>query len=89
MPNQPQATNARSRAGTFAPRTPKGARANTGNGIPYLVPAWLLSSIGTRTIRLPSAMTMMAWYQAMPRATSPAARPQVGMLWAIPIHRAQ
>jgi hypothetical protein len=34
MPNQPQATTARSKAGTFAPNTPKEARQSTGNEIP-------------------------------------------------------
>src|SRR5712692_4105852 len=32
MPNQPQATRARSTAGTLAPRTPNEARTNTGKG---------------------------------------------------------
>ncbi len=34
IPNQPQATIARASAATFAPRIPKDARTNTGNGIP-------------------------------------------------------
>ena len=34
MPNHPQATSARSTAGTFAPRTPKDARTRTGKGMP-------------------------------------------------------
>jgi hypothetical protein len=34
MPNQPQATIARSSDGTCVPRTPNAARANTGNGMP-------------------------------------------------------
>ena len=34
MPNQPQATMARRSAGMLAPRTPKLARTNTGNGMP-------------------------------------------------------
>ncbi len=39
MPNQPQATAARIIAGMLAPRSPKEARASTGNGMPYLGPA--------------------------------------------------
>jgi hypothetical protein len=88
MPNQPQATPARMRAGRFAPKTPNEARAKTGYGIPYFVPAWLFASIGTRTMMFASMIVRIAWYQAIPRRTRPAARPQVGMLWAIPIHRA-
>jgi hypothetical protein len=34
MPNHPQATRARRTAAMFAPRTPKLARARTGNGMP-------------------------------------------------------
>ena len=34
IPNQPQATSARSTAGTLAPRVPKDARASTGKGMP-------------------------------------------------------
>ena len=34
MPNQPQATSARARAGMLAPRTPNEARARMGKGIP-------------------------------------------------------
>ena len=41
MPNQPQATPARIRAGRLAPKTPNDARAKTGYGMPYFVPAWL------------------------------------------------
>jgi hypothetical protein len=39
MPNQPQATSARSSDGTCAPSDPNDARASTGNGMPYFVPA--------------------------------------------------
>src|SRR6185312_7459173 len=46
IPNQPQATMARRMAAMLAPRTPKLARHNTGNEIPYLVPAWALRIIG-------------------------------------------
>ena len=89
MPNQPQATPARMSAGRFAPMTPNEARANTGNGIPYLVPAWLFASIGKRTMMFASMIVMMAWYQAMPSATRPAASVQVATLWAMPTHRAK
>jgi len=41
--------------------------------MPYFVPAWLLRSIGTRTMMLPSAMVMIAWIQFIPRAISPEA----------------
>ena len=75
MPNHPQATSARSTAGTFAPRTPNEARTNTGNGMPYFVPACALSSIGTSTIRLPSRMVPMACHQFIP----PAIRPDASM----------
>ena len=88
MPNQPQAINARSRAATFAPKTPNEARANTGYGMPYFVPAWLFASIGIRTMMFASAIVRIAWYQAMPRATRPDASRYVGMLCAIPIHSA-
>ena len=88
MPNQPQATPARMRAGRLAPTVPNEARAKTGNGIPYLVPAWLLASIGTSTTMLAIMIVRIAWYQAMPSATRPAASVQVATLWAMPIHRA-
>ncbi len=39
MPNQAQATPARIIAGRLAPRSPKEARASTGNGMPYFGPA--------------------------------------------------
>src|SRR5438105_13953755 len=44
MPNQPHATPARSSAATFAPNTPKEARAKTGYGIPY--PVFARASFG-------------------------------------------
>ena len=71
IPNQPHAITARSRAARLAPRSPKDARANTGNGMPYFVPAWLFSSIGTSTMMLPSAMHSTAWTQFMPSAIRP------------------
>ncbi len=73
MPNQPQATMARSTAGTLAPRVPKDARASTGNGMPYFVPGWAFSRIGASTMTLPSAMVSSACHQFIPTATSPPA----------------
>ena len=34
MPNQPQATSPRMRAGMFEPKVPNEARSNTGKGMP-------------------------------------------------------
>ena len=73
MPNHPQATIARSSAGTLAPIVPKLLRASTGNGMPYLVPGCALSRIGISTIRLPSAMVSSACHQFMPSAIRPPA----------------
>ncbi len=73
MPNHPQATSARSTAGTFAPRTPNDARTSTGNGMPYFAPACAFSSMGTSTIRLPSRMVRIACHQLMPPAINPEA----------------
>jgi len=39
--------------------------------MPYLVPAWLFASIGIRTMMFASAIVRIAWYQAIPNATSP------------------
>jgi hypothetical protein len=41
--------------------------------MPYLVPAWLFASMGTRTIRLPSAIVTRACTQFIPSAISPEA----------------
>src|SRR3989454_9772105 len=71
MPNHPQATSARIRAGTFDPIVPYAARANTGKGMPYLVPGCELSRIGTRTIVFPSRIVMSACDQFMPAAINP------------------
>ena len=54
IPNQPQATPARMRAGRLAPKTPNAARAKTGYGMPYFVPPWLIRIIGIRTITFAS-----------------------------------
>src|SRR5262245_22527920 len=92
MPNHPQATKARNRAGTFAPRMPNGARQYTGNGMPYFVPAWAFSTIGMRTMTLPSKMVKIACHQFMPLplallSTSPEASMYVGMHAESEIHR--
>ena len=73
MPNQAQATSARKMAGRLAPRSPNEARAKTGNGMPYLVPAWLFSSIGTSTMRLASPIVMSACTQFIPTRIRPEA----------------
>ncbi len=73
MPNQPQATTARSSAGTFAPRVPKLARARTGNETPYFVPACAFKTIGTRTMVLPRRMVSIACHQFMPASMKPPA----------------
>ncbi len=89
MPNQPQATNARTTAGRLAPRTPNEARAKTGKGMPYFGPACPVSSIGTSTIRLARAMVNTACFQSMPTAMRPEASVQEAVLWAMPTHRAE
>ena len=71
MPNQPQATIARSIAGTLAPLTPKLARHSTGNDTPYFVPACALRIIGTSTMVLPSRIVSIACHQVMPCCISP------------------
>ena len=75
MPNQPHATSARISAGKLDPLVPYAARANTGNGMPYLVPACELSRIGASTIRLPIRIVSSACHQFIPIAseTNPAA----------------
>ena len=88
MPNHPQATNARISAGTFDPSVPYAARANTGNGIPYLVPGCEFKRIGTSTIVLPSRIVMSACHQFIPAEMSPDAIMYVGMQCAIEIQSA-
>jgi hypothetical protein len=88
MPNHPQATAARSMAGTFAPRTPKLARHNTGNEIPYLVPAWALSTIGTSTTTLPRRMVSIACHHVIPSCMSPEASVYVVITTLMPIQSA-
>src|SRR5215470_1162527 len=88
MPNHPQATRARSNAGTLAPRIPKAARQYTGNGIPYLVPAWPFRIIGTRTMMLARTMVTTACHQFMPSSISDDANMYVGTQAAMATHRA-
>ncbi len=57
--------------------------------MPYFVPAWLISSIGTRTIRLPRKIVKMAWVQLIPMPIRPEARSQLGTLIDMPTHRAR
>src|SRR5512132_4202447 len=88
MPNQPQATTARSMAATFAPRTPKLARQRTGNEMPYFVPACALSTIGTSTIQLPSRIVAIACHQFIPCEIRPLASVYVVMTTLMPIQSA-
>ena len=73
IPNQPQATSARAIAATFAPRMPKLERTRTGKGMPYFVPGWALSSIGTSTITLPSETVSRPCHHDIPAAIRPEA----------------
>src|SRR4051794_27806838 len=79
---------ARSIAAMFAPLTPNGARHNTGNEIPYRVPACALSTIGISTITLPSRMVSIACHQFMPCDISPDASVYVVITTLMPIHSA-
>jgi hypothetical protein len=88
IPNQPQATTARSIAGMLAPRTPKLARQSTGNEMPYLVPACALSTIGSSTMVLPRRMVTIACHQLIPCCMRPEARVYVVITTLIPIQRA-
>src|SRR3954471_17670591 len=88
MPNQPQATNARRRAGIFAPVVPNAARQKTGKGIPYFVPACALRIIGTTTIALPRKIVRIACHQFMPPPIRDDASMYVGMQADIEIHNA-
>src|SRR5262249_15015163 len=88
IPNHPQATRARSNAGTLAPRMPKAGRQYTGNGMPYLVPAWPFRIIGTRTMMLARTMVSTACHQFMPSSISDDASMYVGTHAAMAIHSA-
>src|SRR5215471_5338527 len=88
MPNHPQATRARSNAGTLAPRRPKAERQYTGKGMPYLVPAWPFRIIGTRTMRLARTMVSTACHQFMPSSIRDDASMYVGTQAAMATHSA-
>src|SRR5262245_41619886 len=88
MPNHPQATRARSNAGTLAPRMPKAGRQYTGKGMPYLVPAWPFRIIGTRTMMLARTMVSTACRQFMPSSISDDANMYVGTQAAMATHSA-
>src|SRR5438093_13761978 len=88
IPNRPHATNARNIAGMFAPNVPNDARANTGNGMPYFVPAWALRIIGMSTIALPSAIVPIACQTLMPCEIRLDASVYVVMQTAMPTHNA-
>src|SRR5882724_690733 len=88
MPNHPHATNARNIAGMFAPNTPKDARAKTGNGMPYFVPACALRIIGISTMQLPSAIVKIACHTLMPWLIKLDANVYVVMHTAIPTQSA-
>src|SRR2546426_3097278 len=88
MPNHPHATNARSIAGKFAPSVPNDARANTGNGMPYFVPACALRIIGMSTMLLPSAIVPIACHTLMPCEIKLEASVYVVMHTAIPTQSA-
>src|SRR4051812_29400059 len=79
MPNQPHATSARNSAGMLAPAVPNEARQNTGNGMPYLVPACAFRIIGTTTIALPKKIVSTACHQFIPPPISDDASMYVGM----------
>src|SRR5262249_50269735 len=86
MPNHPQATKARSNAGTLAPRMPKAGRQYTGKGMPYLVPAWPFRIIGTKTMMLARTMVSTACHQFMPSSISDDASMYVGTQAAMATH---
>src|SRR5215469_1139839 len=88
MPNHPQATKARSNAGTLAPRMPNAGRQYTGKGMPYLVPAWPFRIIGTRTMMLARTMVSTACHQFMPSSISDDASMYVGTQAAMATHSA-
>ena len=72
MPNHPQATTARINAGMLEPNVPNEARNNTGNGIPYRVPACAFSTRGTSTTTLARITVKRACFQLIPASMSPA-----------------
>ena len=73
IPNHPQATSARMRAGRFDPAVPYAARAKTGKGMPYFVPGWEFRRIGARTIVFPRRIVKSACFQSIPEFMRPEA----------------
>ena len=73
MPNQPQATKPRNKAGSFAPAVPNEARNNTGAGTPYFAPAWPFNIIGNMTMMLPKKIVNTACHHAIPSCIRPEA----------------
>ncbi len=88
MPYQPQATMARSSAGSFAPCVPNEVRTSTAYGMPCLAPAWPISSIGTSTMALPSSTVTTACHGDMPCSVSPAASMYDAIFITMPTHSA-
>ena len=87
MPNQPHPTSARASAGTCAPLTPKAARARTGNGAPYFVPACPLANMGSRTMRFARVMHAMPCATEKPTSTTDPASVYAGTHTTRPIQR--
>src|SRR5580704_15676858 len=85
IPNQPAAMSARAKDGIWAPRVPNHRRANTGYGIPYLVPACDTRRIGTSTTQLPMRIVRTDSHQFMPSAIIPLASEYVGKHRHMPI----
>jgi hypothetical protein len=56
--------------------------------MPYFVPGWALSRIGTSTIVLPRPIVSSACHQFIPEASRPPASMYVGMQCAMEIHSA-
>src|SRR5437870_9459178 len=88
MPNHPQATMARMRAGRFEPNVPYAARAKTGKGMPYFVPGWELRRMGTSTMLLPRRMVISACHQFIPAPISADESMYVGMQCAMEMQSA-
>src|SRR5471032_1590300 len=72
----------------FAPSVPNDARQYTGNGMPYLVPAWALRIMGMSTMTLPRKIVSTACHQFIPPEMSDEASMYVGMHADIEIHSA-
>src|SRR5688572_9676399 len=88
IPNQPQATMARSSAGMLAPVVPKLDLARTGNGIPYFAPGRPFSIMGINTMVLPRNMVSIDCHQFMPPSINELASMYVGIQRLMLIHKA-